>query len=78
MAEVYLVLDEEERKKGFTRPYRDTYRHTACGMLTRMGYEIAETYARDPFFYGGTYCTTCQMHRPVAEFTWEDGSQVGS
>ena len=26
-AEVYLVLSEEERKKGFTRPYRDAYIH---------------------------------------------------
>lgn len=26
-AEVYLVLSEEERAKGFVRPYRDAYRH---------------------------------------------------
>lgn len=25
--EVYLVLSEEERAKGFVRPYRDSYRH---------------------------------------------------
>lgn len=78
MAEAYLVLDEDERKKAFTRPYRDTYLHTSCGAMTKMGYQIAETMARDPHFYGGTYCTQCHMHRPLSEFTWEDGSKVGS
>lgn len=78
MADVYLVLDQHERQKGFVRPYRDTYRHTTCRQLTKMQIEIAQTFARDPLFYRGTYCTTCQMHRPLAEFTWEDGTVVGS
>lgn len=77
-ADVYLVLSDEERAKGFVRPVRDTYRHATCGQTTTMGQAIAETYARDPGFYGGTYCTHCRMHRPVAEFTWPDGSRVGS
>lgn len=78
MAEVYLVLSEEERHKQFVRPYRDTYIHLPCRALTKMGLDIAETYARDPNFYSGTYCTKCRMHRPVNEFAWEDGTQVGS
>ncbi len=41
-----------------------------CGNVTVMGRAIAETYARDPGFYGSTYCTTCMKHLPVAEFTW--------
>lgn len=50
-----------------------------CGATTTMNRTIAETYARDPHFYGSTYCTTCRMHLPVAEFVWEDdGSAVGS
>ncbi len=132
-AEKYLVLSEEERAKGFIRPYRDAYRHvgkvakfplrdltpdevtaygqygyvkfeaypesmlpmtgrfwtaeevkgSGCGMITTMGRSIAETYSRDPSFYGSTYCTTCQKHRPVAEFTWyemdgQEGPVVGS
>jgi hypothetical protein len=80
-AEVYLVLSEEERAKGFIRPVRRTYRHDAgnCGGITTMGLELAETYARDPGFYGSTYCCTCRMHRPVAEFRWaDDGEVVGS
>ncbi len=51
---------------------------SGCGVETRMGLAIAETYARNPSFYGSTYCIGCSMHLPVSEFRWEDGSQVGS
>lgn len=78
-AEMYLVLSDEERAKGFVRPVRRTYVHVAgCGSATTMGQAIAETYARQPKFYGSTYCVTCRLHRPVGEFNWEDGSTVGS
>lgn len=77
-AEVYLVLSEEERAKGFVRPVRQSYIHDKCGVLTRMGLALAETYARDPKFYGATYCVGCSAHFPVSEFKWEDGSVVGS
>jgi len=66
------VLDEAELAKGFVRPLRRSYRHAACLQVTTMGLAIAETYARQPGFYGATYCTTCRRHRPVAEFTWVD------
>lgn len=69
-ASVYLVLSKEEREKGFIRPYRDSYYHTACGVVTKMSREIAETYARNPSFYGGTYCVGCRKHLPLAEFRW--------
>ena len=74
-ARKYLVLSEAERKKGFVRPLRFTYIHDTCGSATTMGQAIAETYARDPHYYGYTYCTGCLMHRPVGakgEFTWKD------
>jgi hypothetical protein len=125
-AAAYLVLSEEERAKGFVRPYRDAYRHvgerpifptreltpdedaahdgryvayekypedsaivgrywtaaqlaSGCGSVTTMGVALSETYARDPKFYGATYCAHCQMHRPVGEFVWSsDESVVGS
>lgn len=126
--EVYLVLSEEERAKGFVRPYRDAYKHRGvrpeyqirpitpeeqerykdqnyvayeayptselpslgrywtqaqldnkgCGTITTMGAALSETYARDPHFYGATYCCHCCKHLPVAEFTWLDGQTVGS
>lgn len=75
-AEVYLVLSEEERAKGFVRPVRHAYVHKTCGGETRMSTALAETYARDPKFYGATYCVHCNMHRPVAEFVWSDTDQV--
>ena len=45
-----------------------------CGVVTTMGQQIAETYARNPGFYGGTYCAGCSTHLPVGrdgEFIWE-------
>lgn len=79
-AEVYLVLSEEERRKGFVRPYRDSYVHVGvCGVITRMSQDISETYARQPDFYGATYCVGCHKHLPVSEFRWTaDGKVVGS
>lgn len=132
--EVYLVLSEEERAKGFVRPLRRSYRHVGaegpryplvkldpedpddavkiergyvffepypeserpslgrnwkqsdldnvgngCGVVTRMGLELCETYAREPHFYGATYCVGCRKHLPVGEFVWdEDNERVGS
>jgi len=140
--ECYLVLSEEERKKGFVRPYRDSYIHVGrnitkhwkgihrlfteeeqkegdykyvavmtvltnddgsfkggsyvtqeelnawnagnriggCGGKTIMAREISETYARNPGFYGSTWCVNCKKHIDVNEFIWDDGSNktVGS
>lgn len=48
-----------------------------CGGLTTMGQTLAETYAREPGFYGGTFCVDCRAHFPVGakgEFVW-DGTQ---
>jgi hypothetical protein len=76
-AEVYLVLSQEDRDKGFVRPYRDSYWHALCGKITVMGRSIAETYARDPHFYGATYCVYCRKHLPVGEkgeFYWVDST----
>lgn len=75
-AAAYLVLSAEERGRGFLRPVRQSYRHLVCGSVTTMGHTIAETYARDPSFYGATFCVHCQKHRPVGEageFVWVDG-----
>lgn len=78
-SEVYLVLSEEERAKGFVRPYRDAYVHKTCDTVTHMGVALSETYARQPDFYGATYCCHCRMHLPVSEFRWvADGDVVGS
>lgn len=128
LQKTYLVLSEEERAKGFVRPYRDAYVHiglrpkyelrplseadkkdpikatyagfekypdsispltgrywtheelnSGCGTLTVMGRSLSETYARDPKFYGATYCAGCQKHFPVHQFHWNaDNTVVGS
>lgn len=54
-----------------------------CGAVTTMGTTLAETYARDPYFYGATYCVGCKMHHPVGEhgeFYWDktDEEKVGT
>jgi hypothetical protein len=145
--EVYLVLSEEERAKGFIRPFRNKYIHVGrkieqigiiktleeslvdcsdfakghytkengyvaylkypesdspvigrfikqneldafnshedylggCGVETKMGKDLSETYARDPKFYGATFCVGCGKHLPVNEFVWSGTSEeVGS
>jgi len=140
--ECYLILSEEERAKGFIRPYRNQYIHIGknikshwksiyrilneeeknehkekyvaimtvltdeegnfkggayvtqeqldkwkkgeqdggCGGKTIMAREIAETYARNPSFYGATWCMNCKKHIDVNEFIWDDksGETVGS
>lgn len=77
--EDHWVLSEEERVKGFVRPVRRTYKHTRCSARTMMPLAIAETYARDPKFYGATFCVYCKEYFPVDQFVWvDDGSTVGS
>lgn len=127
--EVYLILSEEERAKGFVRPVRRTYVHIGknidtskmialteeqkeryssenyigfipnednnssitgrlirkedlmpgCNVSTTMAIDIAETYARNPKFYGSTYCIYCQKHLRVEEFVWYGTNEtVGS
>lgn len=53
--------------------------HSGCGVVTRMAQPLAETYARQPNFYGATWCCQCQKHIPVGEFVWEGTQErVGS
>ena len=74
--ETYLVLSEEERGKGFVRLFRNKYIHNLCGVETKMGIELSETYARNPRFYGATYCVACKTHFPVSEFNWSSDNEV--
>lgn len=73
MQKEYLVLPDEERAKEFVRPIRRSYVHEKCGVTTTMAQALAETYARSPSFYGGTFCSHCKAHFPVGvdgEFHW--------
>jgi hypothetical protein len=78
----YVVLSAEERARGFVRPVRRSYVHEKCGTVTTMGQSLAETYAREPSFYSGTFCVHCRSHFPVGiagEFVWVGTNEkVGS
>ncbi len=87
--ETYLILSDEERAKGFVMPVHRSYTHLKCGAVTMMGLALCETYARDPKFYGGTFCCSCGRHFPlkhfdaavddvVHAFEWPDGTPVGA
>jgi hypothetical protein len=76
--EGYVILSDAERAKGLVEPVRRSYVHTKCGAVTTMGAGLAETYARDPYFYTGTFCVDCGNHFPVGEdgeFYWDDTNQ---
>lgn len=52
---------------------------SGCGTRTTMALSIAETYARNPKFYGGTFCCHCGKHLAVSEFVWAGtDEEVGS
>ncbi len=135
--EAYLVLNEEERAKGFVRPVRTDYVHMGinwnkipheirmldesekkdelkkyvavlyhvkgedgkfaggryitenelkdikkdgytggCGVRTKMNQTISETYARNPKFYGATFCVGCGKHLSVSEFVWDGTDEI--
>lgn len=76
MQKDYVVLSAEERAKGFVKPVRSNYVHDVCRSITSMGRALAETYARDPGFYTGTYCVQCKAHFPLAEFSWMNGEPM--
>lgn len=78
----YVVLTAEERAKGFVRPVRRDYVHVGkdgtggCGTRTVMAQSIAETYARDPSFYNGTFCVGCRAHFPLDQFVWDGTTEI--
>jgi hypothetical protein len=76
MQKDYIVLSAEERAKGFVKPVRRSYIHDPCGTLTTMGITLAETSARDPYFYSGTFCVGCKAHFDLSQFHWKDGEPM--
>lgn len=81
----YVDYDESEKQHSsivgryFTQEQLDHHIKKGCGTRTTMGLALCETYARDPKFYGATYCCGCQKHLPVSEFVWDGtNDRVGS
>lgn len=54
----------------YVAPIRNSYIHDKCGEKTLCGDDIAETYAKNPKFYGRTFCVQCRNYFPVSEFKW--------
>ncbi len=79
----YVKYEEYPASQGamLGRYWTEKQLNSGCGTVTTMGLSLAETYARDPAFYAGTFCAGCHAHFPVGpegEFEWEDGSKVGT
>lgn len=67
--ENHPTTDEGE----FVQPVRSRYVHVeACGATTRMGTDLAESFARDPEQYGKTFCAECSDYYPLDEFVWKE------
>jgi len=68
-------IPEEDKDSPITgRFIKESDLKKGCGTVTTMGLKLAETYARDPKFYGGTFCCGCGTHLPVGEdgeFVWQ-------
>ena len=53
--ECYLVLSDEERAKGFVRPYRDTYVHKTWEQLLQW-VELFLRLMQEIKIHGATFC----------------------
>jgi hypothetical protein len=73
----YVAFEEypkEAQRNSVGRYWTVDQLNSGCGSVTSMGRALAETYARDPKFYGATFCAQCGKHPPVGEFVW-DGTE---
>lgn len=64
----------ESERPMVGRAWKASQLRGGCNGVTTMSQDIAETYARDPQFYRGTFCVHCCEHFPVGaqgEFVWE-------
>lgn len=71
--EVFGDADDPYRGRFWSQAELDKV-GKGCGTVTTMGLALAETYARQPGFYGGTFCCGCCTHLPVGadgEFVWD-------
>ena len=78
----FIPATEEETKKSAVIGTYITEKmlETGCNTSTKINSQgIIETYARDPKFYGSTWCTCCKAHVPNDECVWvgSDGVRVG-
>lgn len=71
--EVYPPSEDPVTGRFWTQDQLDSVGQ-GCGAVTRMPEACAETYARDPSYYGSTFCCCCNSYRRVGEageFVWD-------
>lgn len=75
----FEVYPEGFRPNTKGRFWKQEELESGCGTVTKMGRSLAETYAREPKYYGQTFCCGCGTHLPVEEFVWDGTDErVGS
>jgi len=67
-----------ERDAGLTRPLCCAWRHQVCGTQTVIPLPTAIAWARNPAHCATARCAHCATSGPVDEFTWSDGTPVGT
>ncbi len=76
---VACEMKEDKIKRYLTQKQVDSISKGymgGCGHATTMAQGIAETYAKNPQFYGSTFCIFCCKHLKVEEFVWEGSDEV--
>lgn len=68
--ENYPTTEEGEPVQPVRRKYVHDDDENGCGTVTRMSTSIARSVARDPEYYGKTFCADCGEHVPVSEVSW--------
>ena len=68
---VYEKYPEDDESPVTGRFWTKEQLNSGCGSTTIMNIGFAETYARNPSFYGSTFCANCGKHFPVGEFVWD-------
>lgn len=73
---MFQPYDDDDAVVGKYWTQDELDRIGGCNGKTTIAQNIAETYARDPKFYDGTFCAVCKEHFPLGEFVWEGTDQM--
>ena len=73
--ENHPTIDDGDFVQDVHQKYVHTDDDNGCGKSTVMSLDIAESVARDPYYYTKTFCAGCGDYFPTDEFTWKDDGQ---
>ena len=73
----YVKFEQYPASEGVVGRYWTKKKlNSGCGVVTKMGIALSETWARDIDFYNATFCVGCGAHLPVEEFVWDGTDEV--